>query len=57
MCREPDKFERESDGFFSRTRAEYLRRAAASPARFAIMDATQTIEQIRKQLEVIIANI
>jgi dTMP kinase len=56
-AREPDKFERESDGFFSRTRAEYLRRAAASPARFAIMDATQTIEQIRKQLEVIIANI
>lgn len=56
-AREPDKFERESDGFFNRTRDEYLRRAAAAPGRFAIMDATQSIDDIRKQLEEVVATI
>ena len=56
-AREPDKFERESDGFFNRTRDEYLRRAAAAPHRFAIMDATQSIDHIRKQLEEVVASV
>jgi dTMP kinase len=56
-AREPDKFERESDTFFARTRAEYLRRAAEAPSRFAIIDATQTISQIREKLEEIVSNI
>jgi len=55
--RSPDKFESESDSFFSRTRAEYLRRAAESPERFVIIDATQTITNIQKQLEAVIASI
>jgi dTMP kinase len=56
-AREPDKFERESDSFFSRTRAEYLRRAAATPGRFAIVDATESIDEIREKLENIVSSI
>ncbi|WP_031359329.1 dTMP kinase [Caballeronia sordidicola] len=55
--RSPDKFESESDSFFGRTRAEYLRRAEESPERFVIIDATQSIVDIQKQLELVIANI
>ncbi|MGX7003247.1 dTMP kinase [Caballeronia sp. KNU42] len=55
--RSPDKFESESDSFFGRTRAEYLRRAEESPERFVIIDATQSIVDIQKQLEVVIASI
>jgi len=55
--RSPDKFESESDSFFGRTRAEYLRRAEESPERFVIIDATQSIADIQKQLELVIANI
>jgi dTMP kinase len=56
-AREPDKFERESDGFFTRTRDEYLRRAAESPRRFAIIDATQSIDEIRVKLKDVVSSI
>lgn len=49
-ARSPDKFERETDAFFARTRAEYLRRAEEAPYRFVIVDASQNIERIRKTL-------
>jgi dTMP kinase len=55
--RSPDKFESESDAFFNRTRTEYLRRAEESPERFAIIDATQSIVDIQKQLEKIVSSI
>ncbi|MGA7811494.1 dTMP kinase [Caballeronia sp.] len=55
--RSPDKFESESDAFFNRTRAEYLRRAEESPERFAVVDATQSIADIQKQLEKIALSI
>lgn len=45
-----DKFEQEQADFFAATRAEYLRRAAEFPARFRIIDATQAIAAIQKQL-------
>jgi len=56
-ARAPDRFESETDAFFSRTRAEYLRRAQEAPYRFAIVDSTQGIDEIRKALEEIIASI
>ncbi len=56
-AREPDKFEAESRAFFERTRAEYLRRAAEAPARFRVIDATETIDEIRVKLEKIISSI
>ncbi len=53
--RELDKFEREHDDFFVRVRDAYLARAAADPARFRIVDSTQTREQVRAQLLRLIA--
>ncbi|MGG1943516.1 dTMP kinase [Trinickia sp. NRRL B-1857] len=48
--RSPDKFESETEAFFARTRAEYLRRAQEAPYRFTVVDASLSIEEIRKQL-------
>ena len=48
--REQDRFEREADAFFERTRAVYLERASQDPARFAIVDSTQSVEAIRLDL-------
>ncbi|KAF1053061.1 MAG: Thymidylate kinase [Burkholderia gladioli] len=54
-ARAPDKFEAESDAFFLRTRAEYLRRAEEAPYRFVVVDATQSIAQIQWQLDTVLA--
>jgi dTMP kinase len=54
-ARDPDRFESESAAFFARTRTEYLRRAAEAPYRFAIIDSSQSIGRIQKQLEELIA--
>ncbi|MFC5427920.1 dTMP kinase [Paraburkholderia denitrificans] len=56
-ARTPDRFESETEAFFTRTRDEYLRRAEEAPCRFSIVDSTQSIEAIRKQLEEIIAEL
>ena len=55
--REPDRFESESDAFFTRTRTEYLRRAEEAPYRFAIIDSSQSIPEIQKRLEDIVSNL
>ena len=52
-----DRFEQERVDFHERVRQAYLERAHASPARFRIIDANQSIDNIRKQLEQIIATI
>ncbi|MBP0622707.1 dTMP kinase [Cupriavidus consociatus] len=56
-ARAPDKFEAESRAFFQRTRDEYLRRAAAAPERFRVIDATRSIDTIREELGQIIATL
>ena len=56
-AREPDRFESESDAFFTRTRAEYLRRAEEAPYRFAIIDSSQSIPHIQKRLEELISTL
>ncbi|HEY3600296.1 MAG TPA: dTMP kinase [Paraburkholderia sp.] len=56
-ARAPDRFEGESDAFFARTRAEYLRRAEEAPYRFAIIDSTLSIAHIQRKLEELIASI
>jgi dTMP kinase len=56
-ARAPDKFESESDGFFERTRDEYLRRAGEAGSRFVLIDATRSIAEIKKELEQIAASI
>jgi dTMP kinase len=50
----PDRFERENLDFFARVRAVYLARAARYPQRIRLIDAGQTVEDIRKLLEEII---
>ncbi|MGF6538733.1 dTMP kinase [Paraburkholderia youngii] len=56
-ARNPDRFESESAAFFERTRAEYMRRAEEAPHRFAIIDSSQSIVRIQKQLEELIATL
>ena len=51
QARTPDKFERLDLAFFERVRQEYLRRAAAEPERFRILDARNTPEVIWKKLQ------
>lgn len=46
-----DRFEVESILFFERVRAAYLERAAANPARFRIIDASQDLEQVWQQVQ------
>lgn len=54
LARAPDKFERESEVFFTRVRAEYLRRAAEMPERFVLIDAAQSIAEIQQKLDEVI---
>jgi dTMP kinase len=56
-AREPDKFEQEKAEFFAATRAAYLERARQFPQRFRIIDSTQSIDTIQKQLEDMLASI
>lgn len=46
-----DRFEKEQSDFFERTRAAYLHRAANDSQRFCVIDSSQSIEQIRLELE------
>lgn len=50
-AREPDRFEREGAAFFERTRAAYHQRAQVEPGRIHVIDSTQSIAQIRTELE------
>jgi dTMP kinase len=45
-----DRFERERNEFFERVRAVYCARAAAEPARFAVLDATRPIEEVGENI-------
>jgi dTMP kinase len=47
----PDRFEREDLEFFARVRAVYLARAVRYPERFRLIDASQSVSDIRKELE------
>jgi dTMP kinase len=47
----PDRFERETREFFERTRAAYLRRAAAEPNRIRIIDSNLSVDKIHELLE------
>lgn len=55
-ARQLDRFEQEQADFHERVRTAYLRRAAENPARIRVIDGSQTVESIRKQLELIISS-
>ena len=48
---ESDRFESESRGFFQRVREAYLQRARTEPGRFAIIDASRPLAEVREQIE------
>lgn len=56
-AREPDKFEKEKADFFAATRAAYLERARQFPQRFRVIDSTQSIEAIQKELKELLLTI
>jgi dTMP kinase len=47
----PDRFEQENLDFFARVREIYLARAVRYPQRIRLIDASQTVDDIRKSLE------
>ncbi len=47
-----DRFEKENETFFQRTRDAYLERAVAQPERFRIVDSARSIEAIRAEIRV-----
>jgi dTMP kinase len=51
-----DRFEREQEVFFENVRSAYLERAARYPRRFRLIDAAQSAEQVKKQLQQIITS-
>ncbi len=54
-ARAPDRFERERADFHMRVREAYLRRAARYPERIRVIDGNQTVEQVRRQLQSLLA--
>jgi dTMP kinase len=53
----PDRFEQENLDFFARVRAVYLARAVRYPQRMRLIDASQTVAEIRQSLEEILLSI
>lgn len=49
-----DRFEREAEDFHNRVRSAYLRRADSFPDRIRVIDATQPVSEIAKQVENIV---
>lgn len=47
-----DRFETEQVQFFARVRQRYLERAAAEPARFAVIDARQNMASVHAEIRV-----
>jgi dTMP kinase len=50
-ARAPDRFETQDTAFFERVRAGYAARQAADPARFVVLDASQSREAVWAQIE------
>ena len=53
-ARAGDRFEQEQEAFFMRVRNAYLKRAAAFPTRFRVIDSTRSIAEIQRRLQEII---
>lgn len=49
-AREADRFERETDSFFTRVRNAYLARAAADPVRIQVLDARQSVTALQTHI-------
>ena len=49
-----DRFEQEQADFFERVRAGYCRRVRENPQRYAVIDAAQALDLVKKKLEEVI---
>lgn len=47
---EPDRIEKEQNSFFESVRQTYLNMAKASPERYRIIDASQTLDNVQKDI-------
>lgn len=47
---ELDRFESETIGFFERVRAAYRERAKAAPSRYALVDASKTLQEVQADI-------
>ncbi|MCG6876731.1 MAG: dTMP kinase [Betaproteobacteria bacterium] len=47
----PDRFEREDVGFFERVRSAYLERARRNPDRIHVIDASASLDEVKKSVE------
>jgi dTMP kinase len=52
-----DRFEQEQGAFFEKVRQAYLARSQKTPARFAVIHAENTLEQVKLSLENIISTL
>ena len=52
-----DRFESENKAYFERVRAGYLERAAAEPRRVRVVDASQALPNIKKEVEELISRL
>lgn len=52
-----DRFEQEQADFFERVRTGYHRRVDQNPRRYVVIDAAQTINEIKDKLEVVISSL
>ena len=52
-----DRFEEERSAFFNKVRKNYLERAKAEPARFKVVDATDTLEQVQARIKSILDSV
>ena len=52
----PDRFEQEQIEFFDRVRQGYLKIAAENPERCAVIDASQSLEQVQASIEAVLEN-
>lgn len=48
---ETDRFEQEQQAFFEKVRSAYLNRAKQAPNRYAVLDASQSLENVQKQID------
>lgn len=50
----PDRFEQEQQAFFERVRARYLEMAKQAPARYRIIDASGTIDEVQSRIKAVL---
>ena len=54
QARMPDKFERESEAFFTKIREMYLLRANENPARFRVINSDRGLEEVSLEVKMIV---